>query len=116
MPRMNKKQLLKGVRFVAARMVGNSTVMYHRANGERIYRVRDVDLITVYPDGSMRFDTQGKMNEIHRRKINQLQNFIKIELKGRKWHVSHAADMSAWRRPLNPFFDGLRVDCCGNIA
>lgn len=112
---MNKKQLLKGVRFVAARMVGNSTVMYHRANGERIYRVRDVDLITVYPDGSMRFDTQGRQNEIHRRKINQLQGFIKIERRGDSWHIHPATDMSAWRKPLNAFYDGLRVDPCGNI-
>lgn len=115
MPRTSKKQALKGVRYVAARKIDNSTVMYYRRNGQKIFRVHATDLITVYPDGRMRFDTQGKLSYLQRRRINQLQHAIRIETRNGHWYVARAGDQSAWRKRLPAFFDGLMVDPAGNI-
>lgn len=116
MPRTSKKQALKGIRYAAAIKVDNSTVMYFRKNGEKVFRVHQVDLITVYPNGSMRFDTQGQFTYLQLRRINQLQALIVVSKEKKSWHFCHANDVSAWRKNLPVFYDGLTIDSFGDIV
>lgn len=117
MPRTNKKQMLKGVRYAAARLMDNSTVMYYRKNGDKVIRVHHDDILTFKPSGELVIDTAGKRTYLQRRRINAYQALVKIIVHKGKWIVARANHDSHWRKlnRLPAYVDGMTVTPTGKL-
>jgi len=90
--------------------IANNTFERYEANGDRVIRLHETDIMTFHKDGTVTLNSGGYRTVTTKRRMNQLlPNGIGVIQRAGEWYVQRWMPGTVPVIAEEPFFDGMTV-------
>lgn len=115
----SKKELMAGVSCVSSKFIARNTVEYIRANGERVIRLHDTDIVTFSANGKSAMLTSGGWKTVTTKdRISNAGINATVYSDRGAWFVRRHGSAASWDDKSGrsvPFFDGMKIPLEGAL-
>ena len=107
--RRTKAEIMEGVEYKEAKVIGNNTIEYIRPDGVKVIRLHRADIITFPKMGGVILNSDGWKTVTTKDRMNSYQSECTIIQDKGLWYVTTSSNPYQDRSLRISFFDGIKI-------